>query len=464
MRTILAVSLLILSSAIPALSQSGCIHIQSIEPPVPTGTGQPTVTGAVRLCTPAATGTPCSPLYNPIYFDPALSQSQSNPTTTDTYGNFNFCAAPGNYLAQVTTNSGSINSYYTQAANANASVTSVGLILPGTIFSVSGSPVTGSGNLTASLITQSGDTVFGNCTSSTATPGFCAITAAMLPTTVNSLIIDGTLATTSSGNTSIGGTLGVTGATTLSSSLGVTGAATLSGGGTLTGTFTGNPIFSGNPSFTGTPGFTAISASSTITGSQLISTTSVGAPLAVSSSTVVGSLNSSLLLGNTWASPGAIGSTTPNSGVFTTLQANTSFVLNGSGTLTSVIGTDTKLMSAGTVSGSAGSLLCLDSNSGITTSGCSTPAVSVIRYGSASGCATGSSAGSTCTSSVTWNSSFADTGYYPNCTGYGINGSPYIVGFTALATGSVTVETSNGQGSQAQISSYGTIYCVGVHP
>lgn len=55
---------------------------------------------------------------------------------------------------------------------------------------------------------------------------------------------------------------------------------------------------------------------------QLRSTVTTGtAPLSVVSTTVVPSLNVSQLLGGTWAIPGAIGATTPNSGVFTSLAA-----------------------------------------------------------------------------------------------------------------------------------------------
>lgn len=71
--------------------------------------------------------------------------------------------------------------------------------------------------------------------------------------------IVGTLATSGSGNTTIGGTLGVTGATTLSSTLGVTGAATLSstlgvtGATTLSSTLavTGATTLKGNLTFDG---------------------------------------------------------------------------------------------------------------------------------------------------------------------------------------------------------------------
>ncbi len=66
---------------------------------------------------------------------------------------------------------------------------------------------------------------------------------------------------------------------------------------------------------------------------QLISTVITGtAPLVVASTTAVANLNSSLLLGGTWAIPGTIGSTTPNTGAFTTIAASgqiTSTLANG---------------------------------------------------------------------------------------------------------------------------------------
>lgn len=60
---------------------------------------------------------------------------------------------------------------------------------------------------------------------------------------------------------------------------------------------------------------TTLSASGQITSTLAIGT----APFSITSTTVVPNLNVSQLLGGTWAIPGAIGSTTPNSGAFTTL-------------------------------------------------------------------------------------------------------------------------------------------------
>jgi hypothetical protein len=62
----------------------------------------------------------------------------------------------------------------------DGSVTSVGLSLPG-IFSVSGSPVTNTGNLSASFVSQSANTVFAAPSGSFGAPTFRALTAADLP-------------------------------------------------------------------------------------------------------------------------------------------------------------------------------------------------------------------------------------------------------------------------------------------
>jgi hypothetical protein len=63
--------------------------------------------------------------------------------------------------------------------------------------------------------------------------------------------------------------------------------------------------------------FTTLSASGQFTSTVVTGT----APLVIASTTVVANLNASLLLGNTWASPGAIGGTTPGSGAFAALSA-----------------------------------------------------------------------------------------------------------------------------------------------
>ena len=75
------------------------------------------------------------------------------------------------------------------------------------------------------------------------------------------------------------------------------------------------PIGATTPS---TGAFTTLSASGVFTSTVATGTS----PFSIASTTVVPNLNVSQLLGNTWAVPGAIGSTTPNSGAFTILSAN----------------------------------------------------------------------------------------------------------------------------------------------
>lgn len=68
-------------------------------------------------------------------------------------------------------------------------VTSVALSMPA-IFSVSGSPITGSGTLTASLANQSANIVFAGPTSGSGAPTFRALVAGDLPSHTASLISD----------------------------------------------------------------------------------------------------------------------------------------------------------------------------------------------------------------------------------------------------------------------------------
>lgn len=81
----------------------------------------------------------------------------------------------------VLTTDGSGNSTWANPA-AGGTVTSVGLALPSSILTVSGSPVTISGTLTGSLATQTANTVWaGPTTGSAATPTFRSLVGADLP-------------------------------------------------------------------------------------------------------------------------------------------------------------------------------------------------------------------------------------------------------------------------------------------
>ena len=69
-------------------------------------------------------------------------------------------------------------------------------------------------------------------------------------------------------------------------------------------------------------GTARVVATGNISGTQLISTIADGtAPLVVTSTTQVSNLNSQYLNGFTWAIPAGVGTTTPNSGAFTTVTA-----------------------------------------------------------------------------------------------------------------------------------------------
>ena len=119
-------------------------------------------------------------------------------------------------------------------------VTSVGLSLP-SMFSVSGSPVTTSGTLTATLVNQGANTFFGNNTGSGTAPTFNSMAAL-----------------TSNNDTNVTLSLGGTPATALmkavSLTLGWTGTLAVSRGGTGAGTLTGVVVGNGTSAMTGVAG------------------------------------------------------------------------------------------------------------------------------------------------------------------------------------------------------------------
>jgi trimeric autotransporter adhesin len=110
-------------------------------------------------------------------------------------------------------------------------------------------------------------------------------------------------------------------------------------GGSLTfttgGTINASSLLSGTWASPGTIGSTAPSTGAFTTLSatgQITSTISTGtAPFSISSTTVVPNLNVSQLLGSTWASPAAIGSTTPAAGNFTTMVLTGALTTNVTG-------------------------------------------------------------------------------------------------------------------------------------
>ena len=110
-------------------------------------------------------------------------------TVPDAGSNANFVLSTGGALT--ITNVATIGTILTGTGATTASwqppatsgtVTSVGLALPVSIFSISGSPVTASGTLTVTFVVQSANTVFAGPTSGGAvTPGFRSLVAADIP-------------------------------------------------------------------------------------------------------------------------------------------------------------------------------------------------------------------------------------------------------------------------------------------
>lgn len=93
--------------------------------------------------------------------------------------------------------------------------------------------------------------------------------------------------------------------------------------------------FAGTPVDWENPGKLGARTANTVRGTTLESTAATGtAPLIIASTTVVPNLNVSQLLGATWVSPGAIGSTTRNSGAFTTLSTLSGTAVDVTTTLT----------------------------------------------------------------------------------------------------------------------------------
>ncbi len=110
-------------------------------------TGHPVAGATVTVCTPAATGAPCSPLAT-IYTDATLTVPAVNPFQADGIGNYHFYAPAGRYLLQFT------------GPQISGTITQADVILPADVSS------TGAGNnISAFGLTLGGNlTVAGNAT------------------------------------------------------------------------------------------------------------------------------------------------------------------------------------------------------------------------------------------------------------------------------------------------------------
>lgn len=251
------------------------------------------------------------------------------------------------------------------------------------------------------------------------------------------------------------------------------GPANLNGGGAMLGSWTGSPTFTGTPNFSG--GFMATTG--TFSG-QITSTVAPGTPpFVVASQTEVTNLNANYLEGCDWPSPCPLGAVAPSSIDGTTINAHTAFAINGSTPQTDIVGTDTTLLSAGTVTG-LGKTLCVDAQGGAGTGGCITANLTQIESMSycASGCdvtgtpcTTGNNSYDDCTDTLTWPQPFVDTDYTVTCNGEGpvdpahgpgTFGRVVLNGISTKTNTTVTVITST-QGSVPV--SWTRINCQGIH-
>jgi hypothetical protein len=115
-----------------------------------------------------------------------------NPTSSDNNGNYFFYAAASIYSVQIYAPTITERDLPDQDVGATGAgtVTSVGLTMPGVLFSssVTGSPVTTSGTLAPALVTQTANTVLaGPGSGSAATPTFRALVTDDLPAGVGSV-------------------------------------------------------------------------------------------------------------------------------------------------------------------------------------------------------------------------------------------------------------------------------------
>jgi hypothetical protein len=206
------------------------------------------------------------------------------------------------------------NTYYL-ASNPNGyttntgTVTSVGLSLPA-IFSVTGSPVTGSGTLTATLASQSANTVFSAPNGSAGAPTFRALVAADIPNLDTSKLTSGTLGVARGGtgiaSYTVGNYIRASGTTTLEqrtpaqvlSDIGAYASSNPNGYTTNTGTVT-------SVSGTGSYGGLTLSGTVTTSGNITLGGTPTGTwPISISGiatgvvNTVSGTNSAELVRGN----------------------------------------------------------------------------------------------------------------------------------------------------------------------
>lgn len=116
---------------------------------------------------------------------------------------------------------------------------------------------------------------------------------------------------------------------------------------------------------------------------QLVSTVATGtAPFSIASTTTVANLSAQFHNGKVAPGGNIVGDSDTQTLTNKTLTSPTitTPVINGASTGTGIQGTDSTLLTAGTVSASAGVALCTDGNHGATTSGCAAGGVSEAAW------------------------------------------------------------------------------------
>jgi hypothetical protein len=244
----------------------------------------------------------------------------------------------------------------TPAGSGGGTVNSVGLALPGSLFSVTGSPVTNSGTLTGSLVVQSANRVWAGPTNGAdSAPTFRALVAADLPATtvaagsygsatqVAQVTVDSTGRLTFVGNVSISiPSTQVTGLGTLATQSGTfSGTSSGTNTGDQTITLTGDVTGSGTGSFTATLANTAVAAGTYGSATQVAQVTVDSKGRLTFAGNVSISIPSTQVTGLGGfatadpAAPPAIGGTTPAAGTFSGLTATIFARLPGAGTAAS---------------------------------------------------------------------------------------------------------------------------------
>lgn len=253
---------------------------------------------------PASAQTYPSPTYNNV----TIQGSLTVPTI-----NLSSLSVP-QYTATATTGTPPfIVSSTTAVANLNAS-----LLLGNTWAAPGAIGGTTPGSIAATTMSASGQIT---STLSTGTAPFSIASTTAVPNLNASLLLGNTWAAPGP----IGGTTpGSVAATTVSASGQITSTVT-TGTAPLVVASTTNVANLNASSLLGntwaSPAAIGTGTPAAITGTTLTSTVTTGTPpLSVTSTTAVSNLNASLLLGQTWAAPGQIGNTTPQSATFTAIN------------------------------------------------------------------------------------------------------------------------------------------------